>query len=67
MPAIDHTLILENIWVVISISVGFGAIIGEIAGFVHGNLSLGPKFVIGAGAALVIFGSIWFFAPAPTA
>jgi hypothetical protein len=67
MPAIDHTLLLQNIWVVVSISLGLGALIGEVAGFLHGNMGFGAKIVIGAGGALVIFGSIWFFAPAPGA
>ncbi|HEX4158482.1 MAG TPA: hypothetical protein VHY79_08395 [Rhizomicrobium sp.] len=67
MAAIDHSLIVENIWVVVAIALGGGGLIGEVAGFLHGNLGFGAKIVIGAGAALVIFGSIWFFAPVPGA
>lgn len=67
MPTIDHTLVVENIWVAVAISLGCGVFIGEIAGFLHGDLGMGPKLLIGAGAALVVFGSIWFFAPATTA
>ncbi len=67
MPTIDHKLVVENIWVVVAIAVGGGGMIGEIAGFLHGNLGFGPKIMIGLGAAAVIFGSIWFFAPAPSA
>jgi hypothetical protein len=63
MPVIDHSLVTENLWVVVAISVGAGGLIGEIAGFVHGNLGCGLKLAIMAAAALVIFGSIWFFAP----
>jgi hypothetical protein len=64
MPSVDHKLILENLWVVISISLGLGGLIGEVSGFLHGNLGCGAKIVIGASFALLIFGSIWFFAPA---
>ncbi len=67
VPVIDHSLVLENLWVVAAISLGGGGFMGEIAGFLHGDLGCGPKVVIGASAALLIFGSIWFFAPAPTA
>ena len=67
MPAVDHKLILDNLWVVISISLGLGGLIGEVSGFLHGNLGFGAKILIGLGAALVIFGSIWFFAPAQAA
>jgi hypothetical protein len=54
---------MENLWVVAAISVGGGGLIGEIAGFVHGGLGCGLKLAIVAGAGLVIFGAIYFFAP----
>lgn len=63
MPAIDHTLVLDNIWVVVAISVGAGGLIGEVSGFLHGNLGCGAKLAIVASAALIIFGAIWFFSP----
>jgi uncharacterized membrane protein HdeD (DUF308 family) len=63
MPVIDHTLVMQNLWVVVAISLTCAGIIGEVAGFLHGDLGCGPKIVIVSGAALVIFGSIYFFAP----
>ena len=64
LPAIDHTLVLENIWVVVAIAAGGGGLMGEIVGFAHGNLGCGIKLGIMAGAAVIIFGAIWFFSPA---
>jgi hypothetical protein len=64
VPSIDHDLVQQNIWIVAAIAVGAGGFMGEIAGFVHGNLGCAAKLMIVAGAALVIFGAIWFFAPA---
>ena len=63
LPTIDHSLVQDNLWIVISICVGAGGVMGEIAGFLHGNLGCGFKLMIIAGAALMIFGAIWFFAP----
>jgi hypothetical protein len=63
VPAIDHTLVLDNIWVVVAISVVGGGLFGEVAGFLHGNLGCGVKLVIIASTALMIFGAIWFFSP----
>lgn len=67
VPTVDHSLVVQNIWVVVAISLGCGGFIGEIAGFLHGDLGMGAKLLIGAGGALIIFGSIWFFAPATAA
>jgi hypothetical protein len=63
VPAIDHRLVLDNIWIVVAISVGAGGLIGEVAGFTHGNLGCGAKLVIVAAAAGMIFGAIWFLSP----
>ncbi|HTT83613.1 MAG TPA: hypothetical protein VMF67_09025 [Rhizomicrobium sp.] len=64
MPTIDHAAVLDNPWLVAAISFAGGGLAGEVAGFLHGDLGCGLKVAIGAGVALIIFGAIWFFAPA---
>ena len=64
MPAVDHAIILQNPWLVAAIALTGGGLAGGVAGFVHNDLGLGPRLVIVAGIALIIFGAIWFLAPA---
>lgn len=64
MPVIDHAAVVQNLWLVVVISLGGGGLVGQVAGFVNGDLGIGARLVIGAGAALIIFGCIYFFAPA---
>ena len=65
MPVVTHALVLENLWLVAAISLSGGGLACGIAGFVNADLGTGPRIVIAAGTALVIFGAIWFFAQAP--
>jgi hypothetical protein len=67
MPAITHAMVMQNLWLVAAISLGGGGFAGQIVGIVHADLGLGVKLVIIAGIALVIFGTIYFFASAPAA
>ena len=64
MPVIDHSVVTDHLWLVAAVSLGGAGLMGEVAGFLHGNLGCMAKLMIVAGAALVIFGSIYFFAPA---
>ena len=61
----DHDSLLQNLWLVGGISLGGGALASQVAGVV-GDLGFGVKLLITLGVALVIFGTIWFFAPAHT-
>ena len=67
MPVNDHAFLFKNLWLVVAISMGGGGFVSQVAGFVHNDLGMGGKLLIAIGAALVIFGSIYFFAPAPAA
>jgi hypothetical protein len=64
MPAIDHDTLMQNIWVVASIAIGGGGFATQFVGMVHGDLGFGIKILIGAGISLIIFGTMYFFAPA---
>jgi hypothetical protein len=64
MPGIDHAAVLQDPWLVAAISLGGGGFASQVAGVLHNDLGLIAKLVIGAGIALVIFGTIYFFAPA---
>jgi hypothetical protein len=64
MSGIDHATVVENLRIVAAISLCGGGLGGQVAGFVHRDLGFLAKLVIAAGIALIIFGSIWFFAPA---
>jgi hypothetical protein len=61
----DHDTLLQNLWVVVGISLGGGAFASQIAG-VAGGLGFGAKLLVTLGIAGVIFGTIWFFAPTHT-
>ena len=64
MP-VDHSLVLENPWLVAAISLGGGGFVWQVAGTVNGDLGFLAKLMIAAGTALIIFATIYFFAPAP--
>ncbi len=61
MPVSDDSTVLHNLWLAVAISLSGGGFAGQIAGVVHGDLGILPKLVIGVGAALVIFGTLYFF------
>jgi hypothetical protein len=62
MSVIDHAAVLQDPWLVVAISLGGGGFASQVAG-AFGDLGLGLKLVIAIGIALVIFGTIYFFAP----
>jgi hypothetical protein len=63
---VDHSLVLDNPWLVAAISLGGGGFAGLISGS-FGDLGFLTKLIIAAGTALIIFATIYFFAPAPGA
>lgn len=60
---VDHSTVLENLWLVGAISLGGGGFVSQAAGFAHGDLGCGLKILIALGTALIIFGCIYFLAP----
>lgn len=64
MPDTDHTTVLQNLWLVAAISLGGGGFVGQVAGVLHGDLGIGAKALIALGTALIIFGCIYYLAPA---
>ena len=63
MPGIDHGAMMQDPWLVAAIAAGGGGFAFQVASFVHSDLGFLAKLVIGAGIALIIFGTIYFFAP----
>lgn len=61
----DHDTLMQNLWVLGGISLGGGVFASQVAG-VAGDLGFGVKVLITLGVAAIIFGTIWFFAPAHT-
>jgi hypothetical protein len=61
--SLDHSAVLEYPWLVAAISLGGGGMAAQVAGLA-GDLGIVIKLIIFVGTALVIFGSIYFFAPA---
>lgn len=64
MPVVAHAIVLQNPGLVAAVCLGGGGLAGQLAGTLNGDLGLVPKLIIAAGTALVIFGAIYFFAPA---
>lgn len=63
MPVIAHSVVFDNPWLVVAVSVGGGGLAGQVAGVLNGDLGFMAKLIVAAGTALVIFGAIYFFAP----
>ena len=59
----DHDSLMQNVWMLGSISLGGGVFASQVAGFV-GELGFGLKVMVSLSIAAIIFGTIWFFAPA---
>jgi len=59
----DHATLLDNIWLLAGISLGGGGFASQAAA-VAGDLSFMVKVMITLGIAAIIFGTIWFLAPA---
>ena len=53
---------LQHPWLAVAISLGGGGLVGQVASLVA-DLGFGPKLLLVAGTALVIFGSIYFLGP----
>jgi hypothetical protein len=64
MSGIDQAALLQDPWLLVAISLGGGGFAFQVAGVLHNDLGLMAKLVIGAGIAVIIFGTIYFFAPA---
>ena len=66
MLDVSQSSALQNPYLLTLVSLGIGAFVTQVAGFVDSNLGLGPRLVIGAGAALLTGVLILFFSPSIT-
>lgn len=60
---LGHLAALQDPWLVAGISLGGGGFAFQVASVLNGDLGFVPKLVIGAGIALIIFGTIYFYLP----
>ena len=67
MPITDHTVVLEHPWLAVAIALGAGTFTSQIAGVLSGgDLGFNPKAILAVGIACIVFGTMYYFAPAPS-